>query len=253
MEDHQDILARYKRMRAASREMNNALLEHCRPSVKEAAKDLGVWVKGTVVMDIDEMPVLMDHAIHHRPKGGRNVVERYAAEHPAAPGSDSETVLAAMGQAFFSLFQVSGVVEGIGVRVTDILRDHEHLLADVRLSQSAAEGVVLASRVVPFEGFIMTTGAALPVSKEVLEWVARNIEERGASHQDMRDLPPDAWSQIETSVMRACLQSDGDQQIEYQDVPGSGTTALSKDPDRVGRNEPCPCGSGKKFKKCCGA
>jgi SEC-C motif domain protein len=23
--------------------------------------------------------------------------------------------------------------------------------------------------------------------------------------------------------------------------------------DKVGRNEPCPCGSGKKFKKCCGA
>ncbi|MEI6705284.1 MAG: SEC-C metal-binding domain-containing protein, partial [Deltaproteobacteria bacterium] len=22
---------------------------------------------------------------------------------------------------------------------------------------------------------------------------------------------------------------------------------------RVGRNEPCPCGSGKKFKKCCGS
>jgi SEC-C motif-containing protein len=30
-----------------------------------------------------------------------------------------------------------------------------------------------------------------------------------------------------------------------------------KDPPRrvekVGRNDPCPCGSGKKFKKCCGA
>ena len=24
-------------------------------------------------------------------------------------------------------------------------------------------------------------------------------------------------------------------------------------PGRPGRNEPCPCGSGKKFKKCCGA
>ena len=23
-------------------------------------------------------------------------------------------------------------------------------------------------------------------------------------------------------------------------------------PAKVGRNEPCPCGSGKKFKKCCG-
>ena len=23
-------------------------------------------------------------------------------------------------------------------------------------------------------------------------------------------------------------------------------------PDKIGRNDPCPCGSGKKFKKCCG-
>jgi uncharacterized protein YecA (UPF0149 family) len=22
--------------------------------------------------------------------------------------------------------------------------------------------------------------------------------------------------------------------------------------DKIGRNDPCPCGSGKKFKKCCG-
>ena len=22
---------------------------------------------------------------------------------------------------------------------------------------------------------------------------------------------------------------------------------------KIGRNEPCPCGSGKKYKKCCGA
>lgn len=29
----------------------------------------------------------------------------------------------------------------------------------------------------------------------------------------------------------------------------SDTTAVS---NKVGRNEPCPCGSGKKYKKCCG-
>jgi uncharacterized protein YecA (UPF0149 family) len=23
--------------------------------------------------------------------------------------------------------------------------------------------------------------------------------------------------------------------------------------DKVGRNDPCPCGSGRKYKKCCGA
>ncbi|MBU4001441.1 MAG: SEC-C domain-containing protein, partial [Proteobacteria bacterium] len=27
---------------------------------------------------------------------------------------------------------------------------------------------------------------------------------------------------------------------------------LKRDHDKVGRNDPCPCGSGKKHKKCCG-
>lgn len=39
----------------------------------------------------------------------------------------------------------------------------------------------------------------------------------------------------------------------FEDAPGS---AIPEEPYRpsskVGRNEPCPCGSGKKFKKCCG-
>lgn len=28
---------------------------------------------------------------------------------------------------------------------------------------------------------------------------------------------------------------------------------VRRDRPRAGRNDPCPCGSGKKFKKCCGA
>ncbi|MEW6079572.1 MAG: YchJ family protein [Thermodesulfobacteriota bacterium] len=28
---------------------------------------------------------------------------------------------------------------------------------------------------------------------------------------------------------------------------------IRRDAPKVGRNDPCPCGSGKKFKKCCGA
>ncbi len=30
------------------------------------------------------------------------------------------------------------------------------------------------------------------------------------------------------------------------------TRSVSKEEAKIGRNEPCPCGSGKKFKKCCG-
>jgi preprotein translocase subunit SecA len=30
-------------------------------------------------------------------------------------------------------------------------------------------------------------------------------------------------------------------------------TPVVRDAPKVGRNDPCPCGSGKKYKKCCGA
>lgn len=30
------------------------------------------------------------------------------------------------------------------------------------------------------------------------------------------------------------------------------TTTVVRDTPKVGRNDPCPCGSGKKYKKCCG-
>ncbi len=34
------------------------------------------------------------------------------------------------------------------------------------------------------------------------------------------------------------------------DQPGK---TVARDAEKVGRNDPCPCGSGKKYKKCCGA
>ncbi len=34
--------------------------------------------------------------------------------------------------------------------------------------------------------------------------------------------------------------------------PGEHQGPIVRDAPKVGRNEPCPCGSGKKYKKCCG-
>jgi preprotein translocase subunit SecA len=33
---------------------------------------------------------------------------------------------------------------------------------------------------------------------------------------------------------------------------GTGNSQVKRDAAKVGRNDPCPCGSGKKYKKCCG-
>ena len=38
-----------------------------------------------------------------------------------------------------------------------------------------------------------------------------------------------------------------------QSLPNETPPAFADRPQKVGRNDPCACGSGKKFKKCCGA
>ncbi len=42
-----------------------------------------------------------------------------------------------------------------------------------------------------------------------------------------------------------------DKRKELYKIQKSSKTVVK--PPKVGRNDPCPCGSGKKFKKCCGA
>ncbi len=67
------------------------------------------------------------------------------------------------------------------------------------------------------------------------------------------------------SLCRVRLQEAPEQELQHQEQPselqfsGADETAASSNPEtfkrdkpKVGRNDPCPCGSGKKFKKCCG-
>jgi preprotein translocase subunit SecA len=40
--------------------------------------------------------------------------------------------------------------------------------------------------------------------------------------------------------------------LSHGDQPEKGIT-VKREGQKIGRNDPCPCGSGKKYKKCCGA
>jgi uncharacterized protein YecA (UPF0149 family) len=39
----------------------------------------------------------------------------------------------------------------------------------------------------------------------------------------------------------------------YADAPAERIEQVKREEPKVGRNDPCPCGSGKKYKKCHGA
>ncbi|HDZ20727.1 MAG TPA: hypothetical protein ENH80_11455 [Phycisphaerae bacterium] len=57
----------------------------------------------------------------------------------------------------------------------------------------------------------------------------------------------------ETSVYDALARGAASQQGQAGPPgPEPKVETIRRDVQKVGRNEPCPCGSGKKYKKCCG-
>ena len=60
--------------------------------------------------------------------------------------------------------------------------------------------------------------------------------------------------QKETEFVDEDIIAQPKQMVEHRgDVEGSGKSeTVRREEEKVGRNEPCPCGSGKKYKKCCG-
>jgi len=56
--------------------------------------------------------------------------------------------------------------------------------------------------------------------------------------------------------MEAAFQRRKQRELDQARMAGSGSQDAVQQVvrgDKVGRNDPCPCGSGKKYKKCCGA
>ena len=48
-------------------------------------------------------------------------------------------------------------------------------------------------------------------------------------------------------------RTSADDEVATRTSPSSVETRAVAEEDRIGRNDPCPCGSGKKYKKCHGA
>ena len=69
----------------------------------------------------------------------------------------------------------------------------------------------------------------------------------------------DMMARINSEISIYLLKSEIRQNTERKEVvkkiitnDGKDTVKRSKKSDKVGRNDPCPCGSGKKYKQCCG-
>ena len=105
-------------------------------------------------------------------------------------------------------------------------------------------------------------GVPADIARQWVEWVARELEEP-SQHDHIRDYAYTneaeyfaVLSEYFFEAPQALRQKDPKlydmmSQMFRQDTAGFLPGARRVRHKRVGRNKPCPCGSGKKFKKCC--
>jgi hypothetical protein len=253
---HADRLPRYQHLRQVGLPLNRRLVKTLsKRDLEDGGEKLGLLRGGTLVFETeDETSVLMDYCIHDVRRKGMNAVERFLAGSPPAAGSDELVLLGALRQAWFSLFAVEEAEPGVGVHVRDLLRDEALFLVDVGFGRSCGPGQVLATRVMAPEGIGMTTGAPLPVG--VLWPAQRDKLVAGLKAEfpgvDFRRPTPEQASELSATVIRSCLRHGAAGHVSYVEV-GQAVPSSPPPTSPSGRNDPCPCGSGKKFKRCCGA
>ncbi len=65
---------------------------------------------------------------------------------------------------------------------------------------------------------------------------------------------PERRRHVAARASKAEVAGLGGERREAQQSPTSGPpVTVRRQTPKIGRNDPCPCGSGKKYKKCCGA
>ena len=83
---------------------------------------------------------------------------------------------------------------------------------------------------------------------------------RGKWIEQQRDWHPPIADVAEATAWWGCFKREprmsAEQLAEYarssHEIEPVESAAPHIAPPKIGRNDPCPCGSGKKFKKCCG-
>lgn len=250
----EERLARYRQLRAVQMDLHSTLMEQLpQNALRECGKTLGVFKDDILVLGSEsEMAVLMDYSIYDYRWDGLNVIERYINQTHLEVGSDQRILLDAMLEARYSLFVVDEIEKGAGVQTRDLFRGDGGFIMDIGMSETGVKNLVFASRVITprDSGFSMTTGAMLPADRSIMAKIISEIPGRfGETRTDIARLSSHKLAEFSASIIRIFLEGNASSGIAFRD---STTEEIAKIKPKIGRNEPCPCGSGKKYKKCCG-
>jgi len=133
------------------------------------------------------------------------------------------------------LYAMDGLREGIGLRAygqRDPLIEYQH------------------------EGYGMFMDMIDRIKEETLEYlfkVRAAKEEKEAKETPVFDFSRQKLVHEEKSQFEGVEPCPAQEAASYSgQLPEEKVATYKREEPKVGRNDPCPCGSGKKYKKCCG-
>ena len=203
-------------------------------------------------------PVGLDDETLHKPGLGAQEVGAVAAELVTAAlreklSYERRTIEQAVGESSDPGKIIQEMVRSIMIRTIDNLWQHhllemDHLRSDVHLRAIGQKDPLVEFKHEAFHLFDAFT-------MHLREDMVRALFKFHILIQPEQDFmaQPDEAEEIELEQERSFASEieDSDQpqaNVELEELPVAPIHVGS----RVGRNAPCPCGSGKKFKKCCG-
>jgi hypothetical protein len=167
------------------------MMDHGPKAVVHWGKRIGVVRKRTVLTSkFEEMSLCLDLAVYSARPGRNAPIERYRRMARLPADSDEAKVLDAMCQSRFSVFVVKRRHATAGLVLEDLIADEKIWLMDDGFEQSASEGMAFASRVIEPDDFHMTTGAAIPMTRDDLEEAWASIPFRDGSPTRAVDTDP---------------------------------------------------------------
>ncbi|MFI5212326.1 MAG: SEC-C metal-binding domain-containing protein, partial [Ignavibacteria bacterium] len=103
------------------------------------------------------------------------------------------------------------------------------------------------------DGFGLFVQMLEDISKDVINFVFKfTTQERPQALPQQRQRLPQRMTTIKASADGVGMKMTPEQSDNLQNQPGDTKKMPIKVGPKVGRNDPCPCGSGKKYKNCHG-
>ncbi|MCX5680389.1 MAG: preprotein translocase subunit SecA [Candidatus Omnitrophica bacterium] len=130
------------------------------------------------------------------------------------------------------LYSMDGLREGIGLRAygqRDPLVEYQH------------------------EAYTMFMDMIDRIKEETLEYLFKIKTAKEEAEHGVFDMSRQSMVHEEKSHFSDLPATDAKEAVSYQgQLPEESAPTYKREAPKVGRNEPCSCGSGKKYKKCCG-